>query len=361
MSRPLFRRYSDLERTLHPVGLVAQPTPVEPMLELARHWRIGDLWIKRDDHSHPAYGGNKVRKLEFLLGDALRRGRDRVMTFGYAGSNHATATAVHAHRVGLRAELILLPQEHTSSIGPNLHTGLVHGARYAFCRSRADVYRTVLARLLADRLRSRQPACRIPPGGSSPLGTVGFVDAAFELAGQVEAGTLPRPDRIYLATSTMGSAVGLAVGLHALGWPTEVHAVRVIGSPYATHRLAWKLARGVARRLRRGARSFPNVDAPSIRLLLRDGFIGSRYGIETREGELAAHALREAGGPKLDGTYAAKALAAVAADGTAGELESRRVLFWNTYNSVPLTARAAASDIAQLPPELRVYIDAAVR
>src|SRR4030042_5011600 len=105
----LFQQYPKL-KAIPWVSLGQFPTPVEPMARLGERLGFQRLWVKRDDLSGPRYGGNKVRKLEFLLADAQAQGRDAVLTLGAAGSNHCLATAVYAQELGLKSIAVFVPQ-----------------------------------------------------------------------------------------------------------------------------------------------------------------------------------------------------------------------------------------------------------
>jgi D-cysteine desulfhydrase len=288
--------------------------------------------IKRDDISGRAYGGNKVRKLEFLLGQALVENRRAVITFGAIGSNHVRATAVYGRQVGLQVHAVLAPQPHTSYLDANLDADRVAGATLHFVES----YSLALTRgtELRDQiaLRDGVDPLVIPFGGTNPRGLVGFINAAIELAGQIEAGALPRPDLIYVPYGSAGTASGLAIGLAAVGSPTSVIGVRVVPAestnPVRTRRVMEE-AVALLRELDGG---FPMIRPESVALEVRDGFLGEEYAAAT-PGSLEAVALAAAHNIHLETTYTGKALAALVADARAGKLAGKTVLFWNTYSS----------------------------
>ena len=117
---PLFEHYHLLAHKLPYVSLGEFPTPVQKLNQLGRQLGLDNLFIKRDDLSGKVYGGNKIRKLEFLLGDALRIGAKEVLTFGSAGSNHALATAIYARQLGLKSISMLVPQPNAHYVRRNL-------------------------------------------------------------------------------------------------------------------------------------------------------------------------------------------------------------------------------------------------
>jgi D-cysteine desulfhydrase len=350
----LFARYPRLADTLPWRALGHWPTPVQRADDTFAGEACASLWLKRDDQCAEPYGGNKVRKLEFLLADALAQGHDGVFTFGVAGSNHALATAVYAAVLGLEAQLLLTPQSNSSFVGRNLRMGRWAGARQVHCATEAAARSA--ARALELRGPGRAPYC-IPGGGSSPLGAVGFVNAGLELAAQVRAGVLPAPDVIYLALGTMGTAAGLALGLAAAGLPTRLALVRVVRADIASPQRFRALYHGAARLLHRADPRFPLLPLERSRLEVRHDFIGPGYARFTAEGMAALREARAAFGVGLEGTYTGKAFAALLADLRAGRLAGRNVLFWNTYNGQAMPAEALSLDYRELPSPFHRYFE----
>jgi D-cysteine desulfhydrase len=175
----------------------------------------------------------------------------------------------------------------------------------------------------------------IPPGGSSPLGTIGFVNAAFELEGQLKLGLMPEPDRIYVALGTGGTAVGLMIGLNALGRRSKVIPIRVVSERLTKGSTLAKLYAKTVLFLRSLDSSFPEIDSASD-LEVRDEFLGQGYARFTGEGREAFTTMMNSEGIKLDGTYTAKTFAAIMADAEKPDVMDEVILFWNTYNSVDL-------------------------
>jgi 1-aminocyclopropane-1-carboxylate deaminase/D-cysteine desulfhydrase-like pyridoxal-dependent ACC family enzyme len=348
--------YPTLAESLPTVALGEWPTPLQAADGGVLPGECAGLWLKRDDRCATPYGGNKVRKLEFLLADALARGRESVFTFGVAGSNHALATAVYASQFGLEAHLLLTPQSNSSFVGRNLLFGRWAGARQVHCETEADATRT--ARILELRGRGTRPApYRVPGGGSSPLGAVGFVNAGLELAAQVRAGVMPEPDDLYVALGTMGTAAGLALGLAVAGLRTRLVLVRVVRPDIASPERFRALYHGAARLLHEKDPRFPLAALDRSRIEIRHEFIGPGYARFTEEGMAALALARRAFGIDLEGTYTGKAFAAVLADLASGRLAGRNVLFWNTYNGQPVPPAALAMDYHELPAPFHRYFE----
>ncbi len=325
------------------VPLAQVPTPVEPLA--ARSRALGaELWVKRDDRSGARYGGNKVRKLELLLADALARGRRTVATIGAWGSHHALATAIYGAHVGLGVELALYPQPITPHVQEDLLLDLAFGAGLLAIPS------PVLGPLAALALARRADrGAVIPPGGSSALGALGYVEAGLELADQVAQGALPAPDAVVVAAGTCGTVAGLALGLELAGLRPLVVAVRVVPAAIANRWLIDRLRHGARRRLRDAGAALP--PRRPLPVVLDPHELGPGYGHDTPAARAAVAAFAE-DGLALETTYTGKA-AAAALRWAQGPLRGKRVLFWHTCSSVDLSARLAAVDPGALPAGLR--------
>jgi len=360
MSLSLFRRYPVLGEKLPCVSLGDFPTPVERMKRLGNAVGVENLYVKRDDVSGVPYGGNKVRKLEFLLGWALGEGKKEVLTFGAAGSNHALATAVYAKRVGLGCISMLLPQPNAYYVRKNLLMAHRSGAELHHYRNRRSLAAGTAYHIGKRRRRDGDVPAVIPFGGTSPLGAVGFVNAAFELAEQVADGRLPEPDYIYVTLGSMGTAVGLALGLGAAGLRSEVVAVRVVDVRVVDESKCGSLFLETGALLRANEPSFPVYGAAG-RLRIRHGFFGGRYARYTREGMDAVRLMRRTEGMELDGTYTGKTLAALLHDAEKGILPGRTVLFWNTLNSRDFSDSIRGMDYRVLPRPFHRYFEEEVQ
>jgi len=353
VSRPLLQRYPALADALPWIGLASLPTPLERAAEAESEFGAGELWIKRDDLSGETYGGNKVRKLEFLLADASARGCDAVLTYGAVGSNHALATAIYAHQLGLKCHAVLTPQPATAKVARTLRYQMRLGTRLHTAANLREV-RKVTDEILADHPTGAERVYQIPFGGSSWLGTVGFVNAAFELAAQI--GDRPPPHFVYAATGTMGTAIGLAIGFRLLGWPTKLMAIRVVPQPIMTPENLERLWRETSEELSARDSSIPPLPEPFENVVGRDRFLGEGYAIPTEATHEAVRLADELIGIGLETTYTGKAMAGLIHDGRAGDLADRRTVFWQTYNSRPYPDLGDVE--AELGPDLAAYLGA---
>lgn len=277
------------------------------------------LLVKRDDLSADTLGGNKVRALELLLA-GVGPG-DVVLTVGARGSTHALAVARYATRLGARAEVVSWPQEmHAVAEATAALMGELAEVRRA--RSIATAYLVAFLR----RLRGRR---WIPAGGSAPLGALGSVSAALELARQLSSSPGPTPGEIVVPLGSGGTAAGLLVGLAIAGVPARVVGVQVVPRVVANAGHVMRLARrthALAQRL--AGEALPPLDAS--RLVIDRSAYGGAYGRETAEGREAMQALAGIGGPALEPTYSAKAFAVALQ--RARRSPDDRVLFWLTFD-----------------------------
>ncbi len=354
--RPRIRAGAELLRDAFPgteglprVALADGPTPLEQVTALGRALGVGELWVKRDDLSSALFGGNKVRKLERLLADATRRGAKRVVTFGGAGSNHAVATAAFGRRLGLGVKVMLAPQPKSVDVARHIAACLELGAEVESSDGVNDAFDR--ARREYERYPARAPFV-IAPGGTSPLGDVGLIDAAFELAADIGRVGAPRFDVVVVAMGTMGSAAGLSFGLAAAGLSPHLLAVRCSSSATSSEVGFAKMKRELRAYLAGIDGGLGAVTPLSVEL---DGaMLGAGYGRPTAAAERAVSMARDLAGLELETTYTGKALAGVMA--RRGELTRANVLFWASQPP-PIRADIEAVDLARLPVELRRYFE----
>jgi 1-aminocyclopropane-1-carboxylate deaminase/D-cysteine desulfhydrase-like pyridoxal-dependent ACC family enzyme len=327
----------------HPLGTF--PTAVERVEGLLP--RGVELWVKREDRAGALYGGNKVRKLEFLIARALAEGRERLFTIGGWGSHHALATAIYARAAGLGCELALFPQPASAHVREQLRADLAAGAEV----HAVDLLAAIGPRVLAARLDRK--VAYLTGGGSSVDGTFGWVSAADELREQIVSGALPRPDAIYLALGSCGTAAGLLAGFSTFAvHPDEIVGVRVVDRPISGAGPTRTLAE------RTFARLWPQElpMRPYADLRVEHDQIGAGYGHSTPAAEAAVAAAARVG-LVLETTYTGKAMAQLFADAASGRLDRKRVLFLHTYSSVDLGPLLAHTP-ADLPDGVRRVLGA---
>jgi 1-aminocyclopropane-1-carboxylate deaminase/D-cysteine desulfhydrase-like pyridoxal-dependent ACC family enzyme len=354
---PLFRKFPSLAAKLPHVSLGLLPTPLEKADQLGSALGLDRFYMKRDDLSGAIYGGNKVRMLEFLLGDALRAKAREVITVGYAGSNHALALAIYADRLGLKCSSYLLPQANAHYVRRNLRASYRHHARLHACGNYLSLAGGVLGGLIRSTVQNGAFPSFIGPGGSSPLGIAGYINAGFELKEQIDAGLLPEPDRIYVPLGSMGTTIGLMLGLKVAGVRSRIIAVRVLEEIFAS---PWQMRRryhDTSAFLHKLDPSFPKLDSRLEDLEIRNEFLGDGYAKFSSKDVQAAELMREKCGIIMSGTYSSKAFAAVIDDAGKGILKDKTILFWNTYNSRDLSSLTAGLDFHVLPRGFYRYFE----
>ena len=295
-----------------------------------------ELWLKDDGRTAELWGGNKPRKLEWVLAD-VRRWRCRtIVTFGGLATNHGLATALYAREHGMSCALALVDQPVDSHVEAQLERIRGAGAHVHLTRSPA---RTVLSipGLVARYAQARppRPPYLLPPGGSSPVGALGFVEAGLELAAQVEAGELPEPAAVVAALGSGGTAAGLVLGLRLGGLSrTRVLAVLVSDQVRLSERTVLRLASRTRALLgRRGAR----MNGVSLRrgdVEVPRGWLGGGYGHRTPEADAAMVMANEAEGLRLDPVYTGKAVAALLGLARDGALPAGPIVYWHTHSAV---------------------------
>src|SRR5690606_1255883 len=219
----LLRRHPRL-RALPRAPFVTAPTPVEPLPLPGAP--AGACFVKRDERSCALYGGNKPRKLEWVLGAARARGGRRLVTSGGIGTHHGLATAILGRSLDMATTVVCVPQPVTPHVLEQLDAMLAWGAEIRFARGVPGAAAQTVRALVRARLAGERPLL-VPTGGSSALGDVGFVAAAYELADQVAAGALPEPAEIYVPVGSGGTLSGLVLGLALAGLRTRVVGVLV--------------------------------------------------------------------------------------------------------------------------------------
>lgn len=342
--RPLHDRLPQLAARVPHVPLARLPTPL-----VERAGPLGECLCKLDGQTHDVYGGNKVRKLEYVLAQAQRHGAARVATFGAAGSNHATATAIHARALGLGCVSFLSRQRPTPWVAANLRRQHDAGADIVFVSGhRAE--REAQARAYVNRLDGA--TWRIPMGGSSLAGTLGYVNAGLELAQQFSTDRLP--DRVYVPLGTMGTAVGIALGFALAGRRVPVHAVRVVHPTVGSSVLARRLWTKMNRLLRTLDPSTPDLVFDAERFIVRDEYFGDGYAAVTPQATAAVAYAADHLQLSLETTYSGKALGALLDDAREPAKRANCPLLVCTYQSG--APAPGTLDARELPEELQTYL-----
>ncbi|AUX44014.1 hypothetical protein SOCE26_054730 [Sorangium cellulosum] len=345
---PLFAELPELAGQVPWRPLAHAPTPVVPCTAIEGYLGRGGVWIKRDDLISPLYGGNKVRRFEFLLADAARRGARTLVTAGGLASTQVMATVLFGRALGFAVTAVLYDQPVTRFGRAALLTDAAGGAELV----RGGGYTSTALRVIGAMRRAERPYF-ILPGASSALPCLGYVDAMLELAEQVRRGEAPRPDRIVVASGTCGTLAGLALGAAMLGWPTTIVGVRIADRIVCNRAVVRYEVASMARTLARRAPRFTRRRLPSVRFEIEHRAFGPGYGASTPAAIAAIPEVERLIGVPGEVTYSGKALAALREIGR--ERPGETLLLWQTLSSArpPLPPVGPAA----LPPAFARYFE----
>ena len=316
------------------VPLCHQPTPLEFMPRMSESLGGPRLWIKRDDCTGLATGGNKTRKLEFLIADAIEKGADMVVTQGAVQSNHVRQTAAAACKFGLDCHALLerrVPgREDDYETTGNVLFDQMFGTRLEFRPAGLDMNAEALAVTEKLAAAGRKPYF-IPGGGSNEIGALGYVSCAYELLDQIKANNLD-VGWIVLATGSAGTHAGMLAGLHAAGSTIPVMGISVRQPEDKQIAAVHKLAVLTASKL---------TDTPLgvEKVIVDDGYVGAGYGQPTQGTLDAINLIARREGLLFDPVYSGKGLAGMI--GLAGQnfFESDKdVIFLHTGGAAALFA-----------------------
>lgn len=307
------------------VRLAHLPTPLEPAPGLSQALGI-DLWIKRDDCTGLAGGGNKTRKLEFLLGDAFEQDADTLVTQGAVQSNHVRQTAAAAALMGLKCEIIL--EERTGSKATdytrngNVLLDRLFGAALRSVPGGSDMPAELEKTAEEVRAKGGKPYV-IPGGGSNAIGALGYVDCAREIVVQADELDLA-VDRIVTATGSAGTHAGLVAGLAVLGADIPVLGIGVRAPKEKQEANVLKLAKETAALL-------GHPDRVKDDMVVADcDYVGEGYGLIDQGVADALMLAARSDGIVLDPVYSGKAMKGLIALSKAGKFEGERVVFLHT-------------------------------
>jgi len=319
------------------VSLAHLPTPLEHLPRLSEHLGGPEIYVKRDDCTGLATGGNKTRKLEFSMGEAVENGADTIITVGAIQSNHVRQTAAAACKLGMACEVLL---EHrvgqpsaTYTTSGNVFLDRIFGANLREYPGGTDF--AVAMEVVADEVRARGGTPYIVPGGASnPVGALGYVGCGIELLQQIDERKLTI-DHIVTATGSAGTHAGLAVGLRGSGSDLPILGFGVNAPQEVQEERVYKLAVETAEL----------VEAPGC--VSRDDivadchYIGTGYGVPTDSMNEAVLMLARFEGLLFDPVYSGKALAGMIDYIRQGRFKKgQKIIFLHTGGSAGLFAYA---------------------
>ncbi|RFU11713.1 D-cysteine desulfhydrase [Rhodobacteraceae bacterium W635] len=307
------------------------PTPLEKMERLSRELDA-EIWIKRDDCTGMSTGGNKTRKLEFLMAEAVEMGADMVMTQGATQTNHGRQTAAFAAKLGMDCHILL--EDRTGYDNAN-YTGNgnvlldhLHGATTETFPGGTDMVAEMEKTAEAERANGKKVYV-IPGGGSNPTGALGYVNCALELLGQANDRGLVI-DRVVHATGSSGTQAGLVAGMAALNAGIPVLGIGTRAPRPKQEQMVYDLACRTAEKL-----GCPGVVARGD-VVANTDYVGEGYGLPTDSGLDAIRMFAELEGILLDPVYSGKGAAGLIDLARKGEFDGQQIVFLHTGGAVGL-------------------------
>ncbi len=342
------------------IQLINSPTPVGQLVGLEKELNFKGIYIKRDDLTNPEYGGNKPRKFEFLLGRALNRGKRHILTMGGIGSNHCVANSMFCKQLGLKSVVYLQNQPLSDHVRKNLLLELYYNAKIVHLNKQVSIALAVIGYLL-----THWRSYLIWAGGSNKIGTIGYVNAAFELKKQIDEGLLPEPDYIFTTTGSSGTTAGLLLGCElARLKKSKIIGVTVSSKQFASQKNVLNLATNCLKYLRKFDDTIPFVSTSTlnIRLVMNTNYFGGTYGITTNKGQQAVNLIKKTDGITLENTYTGKTLSCLIdfINQNRESLDGKSILFINSYSSVDQSEKVRNLDYLNLDKKLHRYFDGTV-
>ncbi len=347
-TRPLFEKFPALVGRVPFTPLADLPTPLEPLPRLSAEVG-GDIWIKRDGRTHPTFGGNKIRRFEFMFGDIVRRGSRVVITGGGLGSNHTLATAVIARQFGLRTVCAYYDQPIDETVRHRLRCTPPLDIEAHWGKNYAGLALILLGQYIRWWIKSGKPPYFIYPGAPETLGVLGYANALLEIAMQWDGS----PAAMFVAVGSCGTLAGLLLGARLIGWSGLIIGVRIIETDVANRPKIARMVNRAARYLRQRDPSVPPVHIQPGEVELWDGYTGAGYAHPTPAARRAVDLAQRSEGLSLETTYTGKTLAAVL--DYAGTHPRKRVLWIDTLAEQPQLVQGDWHDLPR--PFWRAFSD----
>lgn len=351
MSRPLLTAYPKLAQVLPFKELCTLPTPVKRLEEAGKALNLPDLYVKRDDLTAEPFGGQKVRTLEFLLGAASKN--DMHVVMGLPGTSMALASTLYAKQLKLPVKTILLHTRPTEEAQRNLRyfQHLKADLLPADDLAEAEKYKSAV-REKHDNVTMLNP--------NTPLGMLGYINAAFELKQQIDEGLLPKPDYLFVSTVLLGTATGLMLGLRAAKLHVQVCAAYINAANFADRQQVRsnmvKLFDEAVKFLREKDDTFPKLKLSPFEIMLRADK-KDEAGQAVKQGQTWVPRFKNMEDIELELTWTAPTIAMLERESERGFLKGKKVLYWHTQNSRPYPQAVAEVDHKTLPEAFHSYFE----
>ena len=352
----LFQKFPGLKGKVPWMELGQFPTPVRKLEILGKELGHDNLFLKEDNLSGEKYGGNKVRKLEFALADAIEKGRNPVITIGAVGSNHVLATTIYSKIAGLKTVGVFVPQPVQENLRSNILCNCMEGCEIEYVQNQTYMPFKTIQLYFKNWIKNRQRPYLLFIGGSSTTGVLGYVDAVFEMESQIKEGDFPEPDYIITPAGSGGTLAGLVLGLKLSDLKSKAIGVRVVEENFCNEKAISFMAKRTLKYLRKRDRSISDIDIKPQEVEMLHDYFGTSYATYTNKGVKAIKKLKDLENLKLEGTYSGKAMAGFMDFMADPSRKNKSALFISTYNSKPLDdilCECAGPEI--LPDELNRY------
>ena len=324
----LFRFFPELQKNIPWVSLIPSATPVHKLESFAKSFSYGELYIKREDKTDLVYGGNKVRNLEFVLGEAVRSKKRHILTLAPFGSNFIGAFAVHTKKLNLSAEVEHFVMVKNPQVQAHVDFSRAMGAKLNIHNGATGMVRAAgvaLGKIAYSEL-THEETLYCPPGASNLMGALGHTNAALELVEQVKYNEMPRPDVVFVGAGTCGTISGLTAGFRLAGWDTRVIGVRCVDKLVCNPRAVTKLSNRVLAVCGSPLRIHPS------QVQLTQSPIDIGYAKPLEGAEQVMQRFYEHEGIHLDTTYTSKVVAKMDVLYISGALKDKKVLYWHTFS-----------------------------
>ena len=338
----LFEEFPALAKGTPWMSLADVPTAVEPCMAIESWIGRSGVWMKRDDLISPLYGGNKVRRWEFVLAKAKAKGKKKIITVGGLASTQAMATTLFGKSLGFDVHIVLFDQPITHFARDAVRGMLAAGAELEY----GGNYFSTAYKTWRALKRAGDDASFIMMGASDPLANLGFIDAMLELRQQVDNGEMPRPDFIVVPTGSAGTLAALALGAAYLGWPTEIVGVRIASALVCNRFMIERVIAATDASLVKRAGTWQS-QKDNVKWSLYKDALGKGYGYPTPAALEGVAQVEKLTGVAGEVTYSGKALDAVRV--LAKKHPKANILLWNTLS----TARPSAPADVAIPRGLQ--------
>jgi D-cysteine desulfhydrase len=329
--RYLLTEYPQLKEKLAWVKLANLPTPVFKMKNLGSFLNHDQLYIKDDGQTDQNIGGNKLRKLELVLADAVHQGAQEICAFGCIGSNLVTEACYCAKKLGLKSYAFLKSEPNSTAVRNNLLLNNSFDTQMFYYPDEETRKIGALSEIIQHQLYTGRLMYPVSTGASCSLGTIGYINAAFELKEQINQGLIPEPDYIYIPVGSVGSIAGLAMGFQLLKMKTHVVGIGADNED-DYYGIFLNLVEKTSTLLHSMDESFPQLSGADLSVTFNYDFVGKGYAYFSPEGTEAIKLFQQYENILLDGVYTGKCAAALIKHlAINADFQNKTVLFWNTF------------------------------